>query len=51
VVKRVKEVGRCFGINGSAVSEVITGIEGRLNEEVKLRREIECLRGKMITEF
>ena len=46
MVKRVKEVGRCFGINGSAVSEVMTGINGRLNKEVKLRREIVYFRGK-----
>jgi hypothetical protein len=46
VVKRVKEVWRCFGINGSAVSEVMTGINGRLDKEAKLRREIVYLRGK-----
>ena len=38
MVKRVKEVGRFFGINGSAVSEVMTGINGRLDKEVKTEK-------------
>ena len=49
--EKSKEIGRYFGIKGPAMSEVIKGIEGRLDEEVKLRKEIEYLRGKMITEF
>lgn len=49
--QRGKEIGRYFGIKGPAVSGVINGIEGRLEEEIKLRREIEYLRDKLITEF
>ena len=49
--QKTKEIGRYFGIKGPAVSEVIKGIEGRWDEEVQLRKEIESLRGKIIIEF
>jgi len=32
MAKRVKEIGRYFRIKGPAMSEVIKGIEGRLDE-------------------
>lgn len=48
--QRSKEIGGYFGIKGPAVSEVIKGIEGRLGEEIKLRKEIESLKGKLLTE-
>jgi len=44
-------VGRYFGIEGPAASEVIKEIEGRLYEEIKLRKEIGVLREKLIIEF
>ena len=34
------EIGRYFGMKGPAVSEVAKGIEGRLEEEIQLRKEI-----------
>jgi hypothetical protein len=33
------------------VSEVIRGIEGKWDEEIQLRKEIESLRGKIIIGF
>jgi hypothetical protein len=45
------EIGRYFRMKGPAVSEVIKGLEGRLDEEIKPRKEIEYLRGKMLNEF
>jgi len=44
-------VGRYFWIRQPAASEVIEWIEGRWYEEVRLRKEIEHLREKVITEF
>jgi hypothetical protein len=35
-----------LGIKGPAVSEVIKRIEGRLDEEIKLRKEIESRKEK-----
>jgi REP element-mobilizing transposase RayT len=49
--EKSKEIGRYFGIKGPAVSEVIKGVEGRLEGEIQLRKEIESLKGKMIIEF
>ncbi len=44
-----KEIGNYFGIKGPGVSEVIKGIEKRLDTESKFRKEIEYLRDKLIT--
>ena len=49
--QRGKEIGRYFGIKGPAVSGIIKGIEGRLDAESKLRKEIAYLREKLIPEF
>jgi hypothetical protein len=49
--ERNREIGRYFGIKGSAVSEVIKGVEGRLGEEFRLRKEIESLKEKLIIDF
>ena len=49
--QRGKEVGGYFGIKGPAVSGVIKGIEGRLEKETKLRKEIESIRQEVINEF
>jgi hypothetical protein len=46
-----KEIGRHFGIKGSAVSDAIKRIEARLNKESQLRRRIEFLKGKIVPEF
>ena len=46
-----EEIGIYFGIKGPAVSEVVKGIEGRWDEEIQPRKEIESLRGKIIIEF
>ena len=46
-----KEIGRYFGIKGPAVSEVKKRIEGRWDEEIRLRKGIESLRGKIIIEL
>lgn len=46
-----KEKWRYFGIKGPAVSEVIKGIEEKLDQESRLRKEIESLRGRMLPEF
>ena len=46
-----KEVGRYFGIKGPAVSELIKGIEGKLEKEIRLKKEIESLKGHILTEF
>lgn len=45
-LSRRGKIGRSFGIKGPAVSEVIKMIEGRLEEEIKLRKEMEYLRKK-----
>jgi chromosomal replication initiation ATPase DnaA len=49
--QKSKEIGKVFGIKGPAVSEVIKGIEGRLEKEIKLSKEIEYLREKLISKF
>ena len=46
-----KEIGRHFGIKGSAVSDAIKRIEARLDKESRLRRRIEFLKGKIVPEF
>jgi chromosomal replication initiation ATPase DnaA len=46
-----KEIGRHFGIKGSAVSDAIKRIEARLDKESRLRRRVEFLKGKMVPEF
>ena len=46
-----KEIGRHFGIKGSAVSDAIKRIEARLDKESQLRRRIEFLKGKLVPEF
>jgi len=46
-----EKIGRYFWIKGPAVSEVIKGIEGRGDEEIQLRKEIESLKGKIIIRF
>jgi len=42
--QKSKEIGRYIGIKGPAGSGVLKVIEGRLDGEIKLRKEIECLR-------
>jgi|GEM_PF-2567031 len=42
--KKNKEVGKYFGIKGPAVSEVIKSIEGRLENEKVMKKDIECLK-------
>ena len=44
------EVGGFFGIKGPAVSGVIKTIEGRLDKEKRLKREIERLKEMIINE-
>lgn len=46
-----KEIGRYFGIKGSAVSEVIKRIEERLGEDIGFRKEIESLKGKIVIDI
>jgi putative transposase len=46
-----KEIGRCFGIKGPAVSDAIKRLEGRLEKESQLRETIEFLKGRLIPEF
>lgn len=48
--KKNVEVGSFFGIKGPAVSGIIKAIEGRLNEEKKLKKEIESLKERLINE-
>jgi putative transposase len=42
--KKNKEVGKYFGIKGPAVSEVIKSIEGRLENEKVMKKDIERLK-------
>jgi REP element-mobilizing transposase RayT len=42
--KKNKEVGSIFGIKGPAVSGILKAIEGRLNKEKKIKKEIEGLK-------
>jgi len=46
-----KKIGRYLGVKGPAVSEVVRGIEGRWDEEIQLRKEMESLRGEEIIKF
>ncbi|KAF0143508.1 MAG: hypothetical protein FD156_2574 [Nitrospirae bacterium] len=48
--KKNAEVGSYFGIKGPAVSGAIKAIEGRLDKEKKLKKEIEGLRENLINE-
>jgi putative transposase len=48
---RGKEIGRYFGIKGSAVSDAIRRLEGRLDREGRLRERVEFLKGKILSEF
>lgn len=46
-----KEIGQHFGIKGPAVSDMIKRIEGRLDKESHLRKRIEFLEGRIVSEF
>jgi REP element-mobilizing transposase RayT len=46
-----KEIGRYFGIKGSAVSDAIRRLEGKLDREGQLRERVEFLKGKILSEF
>ncbi len=46
-----KEIGRCFGIKGPAVSVVIKAVEDRMRKDRALNRDIGILKGRMINEF
>ncbi len=46
--KKNVEVGSLFGIKGPAVSGAIKAIEGRLDRDRKLKKEIEGLRERLI---
>ncbi len=46
--KKNTEVGRYFGIKGSAVSEVIKVVERCMKEEKLFRREVDKLKGRII---
>lgn len=46
-----KEIGQHFGIKGPAVSDMIKRIEGRLDKESQLRKRIEFLEGRIVSEF
>lgn len=46
-----KEIGETFGVKGSAVSDAIKGIEGRLDKEAQLREKVEFLKGQILPEF
>jgi len=46
-----KEIGGYFGIKGSAISDAIKRIEGRLDKESQLRERIEFLKGRILPEF
>lgn len=48
--KKSIEVGNYFGIKGPAVSGVMKAIEGKLEKEKKLKKEIERLKEKIISE-
>jgi len=49
--ERGKEIGRYFGIKGSAVSDAIRRLEGRLGRESQLRERVEFLKRKILSEF
>jgi len=49
--ERGKEIGGYFGIKGSAVSDAVRRLEGRLDRERPLRERIESLKEKILSEF
>ncbi len=49
--EKEKEIGRYFGIKGSAVSDAIRRFEGRLGKESQLRERVEFLKEKILSEF
>lgn len=44
------EIGRCFGIQGSTVSEALKRVETRIKRESKFRKEIEVLKKQFVIE-
>lgn len=48
--KKNKEVGKCFGIKGPAISGTIKRIEGMLDKDKRLKKEIEGLKENLINE-
>jgi putative transposase len=48
--KKNIEIGNYFGIKGPAVSNVIKTMEGRIERERKLKKEIELVKGKILNE-
>lgn len=44
------EIGRCFGIKGSTVSEALKQVETRLKRDKIFQNEIEILKKQLIIE-